>query len=348
MPFNPKVWDLAHQLNPANNPVHAITASTGSNMKKRTLRRTKPTPPKPGATIYLRRNTDPVLSWSDQAHVSLRTIEPAHCRAEVSPCRVCGGEAQGVADMHGPWRQHAECAPLTQPWQRLRAVANWYQVPLPDDVAPYVDLHVPHYAEGHEDVVYRDNDRDRTPWSHVRRRDLQKAVLRARQALADAQTPRECETGPCAWCGIALSLDWIDADHRWPDGTSAPLCADCATLAERRGWPSPKYPDDARMVLVEAMTGVPPQAGEIAPAGVVALHEVGPQAGDGQPWSHLPAEAVMALRWNRWGTLQGKYAPADKKAEALARRAAQEADRTAALASQHADLFGFTTRETTP
>lgn len=354
MPFDPEVWDRVHRLVLArawakDSTTAAATITTkGAPMRrmKTTTKRTKKTPTtRPSAWIEPVHSSPPERPFMARPYsYEIPQHESAWYVAEVSPCRVCGGEADDQDDRYGPWRMHAQCGDLRQEWQRLRAVAQWYSVPLPPEVEAYVDLRVPNYAEAHPEPVYADGDRDRTPWSHLRRRDVIRAVMTARIAYNDARTPKPCEWGRCAWCGRDESLTWTDAGHRWPDGSPAPLCDSCTPVAERRGWPSPNYPDDARPALVEVMTSVPAQAGEAAPAGVLALHEVGQEAGNGQPWSHLPVEAVAALRWERWATLNGKYAPDDKRAEALARRAAAEAERAASLAAAGTDPYGFATK----
>lgn len=268
-----------------------------------------------------------------------RDTRSAHGVEALTPCYVCGAPCEPTDGRHGRWRRHDACSRVAQAWQRVRAAAKFYAVPMTDEQARAADLYVPTYADVHPSALYADNDADRRPWSHVSRGELARAAMTARQYIADARIAVPDEWGCCAICGIETSVRWHDRGHRRPDGSRAALCSTCGPVFDRRG-KSPKYWDEQRGVIAEAMTGAPPNMGETFPDALRAHAEVG--GGDGTAWSHLPAEAVEAFRWARWGRSNGKYAPAEHRAEALARARAREADRAARLtAIEQADPFGF-------
>lgn len=151
----------------------------------------------------------------------------------------------------------------------------------------------------------------------------------------------ECASGWCAWCERSHAVDWLDHGHKWADGSAAPLCGDCSPVFSRRGG-SLSFWDDQRAGLAEAMTGVPLDLGEAAPALLTAYAETDDQAGTGQPWSHLPRTAVEAFRWDMWARSGGQWAPEEHRAEALARlaeRAAARADHESARVAK--DRYGF-------
>ncbi|HEY5786186.1 MAG TPA: hypothetical protein VIT65_15565, partial [Microlunatus sp.] len=152
--------------------------------------------------------------------------------------------------------------------------------------------------------------------------------------------------GCCAWCGIAESMGWADRGHRWPDGSPAPLCAACGRVYDATSSPDPLYWPGQRAGIAEAATGVPIGLGQTAPEGLRAFAEVECDGG-GEPWSHLPTEALSAFRWAAWGRWGGRYAPKQHRAEAVARARAADAakaERAAAkVAEERArlDTYGF-------
>lgn len=307
-------------------------------------RPTRPSPPKPRVTIELAPDlagtlTDPApRQWFA---TSRPVLSSAHEVGDVTPCYTCGGGCEPDEDRHGPWRRHRECSTLSQMYLRRLAVARWYSVPLTEGEARVSDLPVLHYADVHASNFYAGSDADRTPWNHVQMRDIVRGAMTARQRIAEASGPAECVSGWCAWCGRREAEDWTLHGHRWPDGTEAPLCGDCSDVFDRRGQAA-TFIDDQRTGLVEAITGCPPTMGETAPAGLLAYIEA-EERGDGSAWSHLPADAVEALRWSRWARYNGRYAPEEHRAEAIARAQSREAARADRLAAQESpDLYGFT------
>jgi len=186
-------------------------------------------------------------------------------------------------------------------------------------------------------------------WGHVDRAALREALLDVPLLRAEhGYDPARCVTGGCAWCGREESRSWHADGHVWADGTEAPLCAGCHGVYVAHGEPGANLWAAQREGIAEAVTGVPVQMGESAPAGLLAYAEV---AGDftagGQPWEHLPAEAVEAYRWATWGRFDGRYAPPEHRAEAVARAAEREAAREAKQAEREAeeaaraDVHGF-------
>jgi hypothetical protein len=263
----------------------------------------------------------------------------AHGVEGPTPCHTCGGPCERIEGRHGPWRRHIKCERISQPWQRVRAAAEHYSLPVTDDEARAAAIIVPTYAEGHAGATYSDAEHVSRPWAHVRLPEIVRGLMLGRQRLAEAAAPMPCDLGRCGWCGTEKSVRWSDYGHVRHDGTSAPLCDACGPVFDRRGQ-SAKFWDDQRGGIAEAMTGAPPNMGEEFPDALRAHAEVG--GGDGTAWSHLPCDAVEAFRWARWGRSNGRYAPPEHKAEALARAGARAAERAARQAA-HAtvDPFGF-------
>lgn len=307
-------------------------------------RKAAPKPiPKPAATITLAPGANLVheRQWTPPKPYPTPAKSAHYLKMGVlTPCYVCGGECDEKADQWGNWRRHRDCMAVTQPWERVRAAALWFSVPATDNEAWSADLFVADYADVHPSALYDKKDADRSPWSHVSLRDVVRAVLVARQGLALTEEARACELGPCAWCGVVESLDWTDKGHRRADKSEAPLCASCGPIYDRMpDDPAADY-NEQRTGMAESMTGVVPDLLEVVPTALRAHAEI--DGGNGQPWSHLPAEAVEMYRWEVWGRYGGAYAPAEHKAEAVARAEAMEADRAArTFATQTADHYGF-------
>lgn len=171
------------------------------------------------------------------------------------------------------------------------------------------------------------------------KRALLASLSEAMTEAAESEIARPGEAGHCAWCGRAEAVEWRAYGHTWADGTEAGLCGDCGDVYERRGWPSPQYPEDARAALAEAVSGVPVQMGEEPPSGLRAYVEAEGE-GTGEPWSHLDPAAVESYRWARW-TARPQHAPAEHRAEALARREVRDAERAARDAAHADDAYGF-------
>lgn len=333
----------------------ATTSRKAAPMRRRT--KAKPPPPKHrGVSIRAVDDPPPALSPTErfeqaQAMEPRRLRTSAHEVAEATPCNVCGGGVEAAnAERVGPWRRHRDCARLGGS-SRTRVPAAARALGLGEvaaDVAAMVAFRVPRYADEHPEPTWLDSDRqrDRGAWLHVDRKRLLAAVSEAVTERDELTIPRPCADGRCAWCGVEEALDWRAYGHRWTDGSDAPLCASCGDVYERRGAPSPAFFDDQRAALAEAMSGVPPMMDETAPPGLIGYAEADSE-GDGQPWSHLPSEAVEAFRMASWGRFQGRYAPPEHRAEAVARAQAAEAQRAARSAEARAeeqrreDLHGF-------
>jgi hypothetical protein len=325
------------------------TAKTPAAKKKpstpRRSRPTKPSAPKPRVTIELAPDlagslTDPPpRQWFA---TSRPVLASAHDVEDVTPCYTCGGACEPDEDHHGPWRRHRECTRTTQMYQRRIAAGIFLAVPITETEAYVMTLPVLSFGDVHNhSATYDGRDHDRSPWNHIDRPALVRSLLEARQRIAEANGPAGCVSGWCAWCGRCEAEDWRLYGHRWTDGTEAPLCGDCGDVFDHAGT-SAAFIDDQRTGLVEAITGCPPMMGENAPPGLLAYLEVEGR-GDGTAWSHLPADAVAALRWSRWGRYNGRYAPEEHRAEAVARAQAREAARADRQALRESpDLYGFT------
>lgn len=333
----------AQTKTPTKTPVKKAPSQGGTvkKLRSKTTPRNRPTP-KPRVSITLDPGAlAPREVWSPPTY-GTPTAAPgrsAHDEPGPTPCFVCGGSCDAKEDRWGNWRRHRECLSVTQPWQRVRAAAEWFALRVSDSEAYAADLFVADYGDEHASPLYSKDDVDRSPWSHIKMSKVVRAVLEARQALAETEVPKECEQGACAWCGVAESLTWTDAGHVRHDGTSAPLCSICAPCFDK--YPgSAAFFEDQRGGIAEALTGVSPDMLETFPAELRAHAEVG--GGDGEPWSHLPPEAVEAFRWERWGRYGGAYALPEHKAEAVARAEALEADRATRMAvTEKADPYGF-------
>lgn len=265
---------------------------------------------------------------------------------EACPCRVCGGGVEVSGSTWGIWRQHRECSSLSSSSQaRLIAAASTLGVADVDhELASLTHLRVPNYLDVHHEPTWTDRDRarNRGPWAHVDRKQLVAALSEAMAERDELSIPRPCLDGRCAWCGIQESLDWRAYGHKWPDGSEAPLCVDCAEVYERRGWPSTQFWDDQRNAIAETITRMAGSLGEEQPNALKAFAEVDADRGDGRPWSHLDAEALERFRWARWTLYGGFHAPIEVKDEAIARAQDEDAQKAEQTAAQvDADPFGF-------
>ncbi len=182
---------------------------------------------------------------------------------DLSPCRTCGGISAGTKIIGG-WREHPGCKGLDHSG-RVRVAASHHGLGDVDEVvAEFCPPVVMRYADQHIEPTFDDKDHDRTPWPHVRRRALKKALKDAQANLAAweaASRPKPCTLGRCAICGVAESTGWGDYGHRWTDGTDAALCERCGSEFERYGT-TPAFWDEQRAVIVAALTdtGIAPTA----------------------------------------------------------------------------------------
>jgi len=334
---------------------------TKKMMKRRTTPKVTPKPTRRPPTI--RAIDDPVppelrepmtpsealrASRPDPDQLRPATQTDARDVLTFTPCSTCGG---GVAPQPWRWREHEGCSRLSQHGARVRAAAVALGLgDVGEDVAALVRVPVQRFRDVHPEPTWTTGDRKRSrqPWQHIDRKALRRAIAEAQTEREEALIPRPCEWGRCAWCGVDDSLSWHDHGHVFTDGSPAALCGPCSTVYVRRGSPTPTYPADARAALGEALSGVPASMGVDGPVGLLALHEVRADAGTGEPWSHLPTEAVEAFRWAEWGKFGGKYAPPEHRAEARRRAQQADAERAARSAEAHAeeeraaDRFGFT------
>ena len=132
----------------------------------------------------------------------------------------------------------------------------------------------------------------RQPWAHLTdaaRDALREAVKRERAAVE----PRRCRDGACAWCGRSHSVGWRGGPETWPDGSPAPLCADCARVWDTRG--NPEDRDDLRACALESLSGANGWGSD--GMGIRTFADVAgdDHAGHPQPWAYAP-DALAALR----------------------------------------------------
>ena len=229
--------------------------------------------------------------------------------AEPTPCRFCGGEVErDQAEWEGVWRFHRQCR-FGGNARRIHLAVSAHGLGVVDDAtALAVTMRVQPFHEEHVEPTYGANDKC-TPWGHVDKRELLSSLSQASEILAEAEIPRACILGRCAWCGVFEAVEWDESPYKWADGSDAPLCDGCGPVFARRGEPSPRYMDDARSALAEAMTGVPGSLSVPGPAALLAYVEAEGQGTGAEAWDYLPAEAVEAFRWAEWGCYVGRYAP---------------------------------------
>jgi hypothetical protein len=272
----------------------------------------------------------------------------AHDTADPCPCEVCGGPADRSEVHWGPWRTHRACAPLRgDPIGRLVAASTALGRHLERQDAALVPFNAPRYADTHPEPVWDTEPlRERLPWRHLDRDKLYAAIERLPELRVEAGLiERPSEWGACAWCGRAESKNWADRGHHWRNGDPAGLCEGCAAIYDRAGEPDPTYWPDQRAAIAEACSGVPSMMG-YSPPEILAYAETELDS-DGEPWGHLPSAALESFRWAQWGRWGGRYAPAEHRAEALARAAAAEEAKMARMAEKRAeeaarlDVFGF-------
>lgn len=266
---------------------------------------------------------DPGAGRSNVQPTTLKSNATTDARsiAEPTPCKFCGGEVERQgAEWSGVWRFHRSCH-YGGNARRVQMAAESLEVGSIDEAtALAVTMRVQPFHEEHVEPTYTPKA-SRTPWGHVDRKALLKAVSDALTERAEVEIPRACVLGRCAWCGVAEAVAWDESPYKWADGSDAPLCDDCGPVFARRGEPSPRYMDDARSALAEAVTGVPGSLGVPGPAALLAYVEAEGQGTGAEAWDYLPAEAVEAFRWSEWAHYGGRYAPPEHRAEALARAA---------------------------
>lgn len=264
---------------------------------------------------------------------------------EHSPCAVCGGIATGNC-WWGPWRRHRRCGSLSSRGARAAAACRAYGLTIEPGDGDLIALNVAPFHETHQ-PVWPPGAHGRGPWRHIDREALaaEVALLPARRAQA-GRSVATCTLGRCGWCGRSESRVWTAHGHRWADGADAALCEACSAVYVRHGEPPAAQWELQREALAEALTSMVVMGGEHIPDGVQGLAEVGEEHGDGEPWSHLPAEAVESYRWSRWTRFPG-YAPPEHREEARRRAAEADAARQAGVAAKLAekatmdDVHGF-------
>jgi hypothetical protein len=344
-------------------------------LAKTATKPTKPPPAKPSrsssSTTDLRANrnssngtgprievhTDDVNPYA--AHqpppVPPRTATDAHHERGFAPCRVCGGATGVKARYFGPWREHGDCV-VVAGLEATRVQAACRVLGLGDvdlDDAGLLPVAVPLFSSVHPEPTWVEGERATKPWGHVDRKALVKALsnlprLRAENGL-DVAT---CVSGRCVWCGVSEALAWHDHDHRWADGTPAPMCGSCSLVYVALS--EPVFADDVRVALAAAITGAPPMLGETPPSGLVPYVEVATPEGrarsDAEAWSHLDAEAVKSFRFSTWARYGFRFCPPEHRQEVeayVAERnavwAARQAAREAAE-QERLDTFGFGAR----
>jgi hypothetical protein len=309
-----------------------------------------------GITITVEEVPEPSGLWQQSPPPRLRT--DAHHVDGFTPCRVCGGAVGLLGSYVGGWRQHTDCERLSgwPPYRVMEATVALRLLRKGGEVthtdAQLMRYRVPLYADVHPEPTWTDEKPSRA-WGHVDRKALAAALTELPALRVEAGlVPTLCVDGPCAWCGITSSMGWTAHGHKWRDGSPAPLCGACGVVHARHGSPmATAWDETQRIAMGEALTGVPASQGNLPPEGLRGYAQTARSETSGrptgEPWAHLPREAVEAYRWTEWGRYGGQYAPPEHRAEALTRAAALQAQRVAETAARdaeersRADVFGF-------
>lgn len=150
------------------------------------------------------------------------------------------------------------------------------------------------------------------PWAHVRAgdRDRVRGVLRE---VIDERLPGISKWGACGLCGRRHSIRWTEgpAFFTWPDGTRAPVCAECQQVMDRR--PEVTSIKQLRVIGVEAATGFS-QMLYRAPDEFRLYAESKDSDGNGhaEPWTYSPG--IITFREAIWG-VRPHLAPAERRRE---------------------------------
>jgi hypothetical protein len=317
-----------------------------------------PTPPEPrspsrrGVTIMAAPDSASPTELANRG-LARRVLAPktdtdAHDVAGYAPCWCCGGATGTHATYRGQWRQHQECTTVAGSGAtRLQAAARALglgEVSLAD--AALLAVAAPVFSSVHPEPTWTGGERMTTSWAHVDRRALKVAIATLPSLRAEAGlVASECTDGACAWCGVVSSAGWFTHGHTWPDGSPAPLCAECSAVYVKHGEPS--FPDEVRAALAELVTGVPPMMGESAPVGLMPFVEVSADTEGGEPWAHLDPEALRSYRFATWARFGLAYCPPEHRAEVEVWAAEREAARAARRAEEEAEeasranVYGF-------
>jgi hypothetical protein len=97
-----------------------------------------------------------------------------------------------------------------------------------------------------------------------------RALLEAVALVQSAETPRLCADGRCGMCGRSRSLSWAQSPLRWPDGSPAPLCAECWSAWDRHPDRGERI-EDLRVIGAQQLSGV--SAFEMTPFGLLLACE---------------------------------------------------------------------------
>lgn len=312
---------------PATPPNPASSQAPPTPKQRARVRITGPSgirPLTPGEMLQIQRENQP-RTWEGDAS----TVTAPGTSV---PCGMCGGQVSTVERSHyaAPFRMHLRCKGLGTPGGRVQAAArSLLDVDLTSADAALIAERVG--AWKYRDLpdsapVYSKGKRPK-PWAHVDTRQLRKAIsalptLRARAG----RTPHACTAGPCAWCGVRLSLEWKSCGQHWPDGSTAPLCRECAEVWQRYA-NSPVeqvYADDystQRRLGWHALVDTTPMTGSNpAPSGYRLFAEVcgGDLTGHSERGGYIAPD-------RRPGTLENTLRLARERVEAQARAEARRA-----------------------
>ncbi|WP_314475151.1 hypothetical protein [uncultured Microbacterium sp.] len=163
------------------------------------------------------------------------------------------------------------------------------------------------------------------PWAHLSTEQRERVQQVLREVIRNRQVG-PCVQGACGLCGRRDSLRWFEgyAFLTWPDGSPAPMCAECQGVADRR--PAPQSVEELRVIGVECATGFA-QWGYTAPAAFRCYAEVKGSDGNGyaEPWDY--GEGIREFRDQMW-TDRPSLAPADRRDEYMRRAQERIAEQT--------------------
>lgn len=166
------------------------------------------------------------------------------------------------------------------------------------------------------------------PWGHLRTEDRGR-VRQVLREVTDARRPGPSKWGACGLCGRRQSLRWTEGPLflRWPDGTRAPVCAECQQVVERR---PESYPiEQLRVIGVEAATGFS-QIYYTAPAEFRLYAETKDSDGNGYADAWDYGDGIRKFKEELWAS-RPYLAPEDRRDEFTQRLRARiaEAEREA-------------------
>ncbi|MDT0117788.1 hypothetical protein Q9R20_12405 [Microbacterium sp. PRF11] len=259
----------------------------------------------------------------------------------------------GLPALHGWQRRHEACIDGPAMVRAItgrkvspavaNAALNAANPPIPggDPQAP-----LPLYAELRSGHVENFASWNGKAWGHLsseERRAFAETVDDEAREYRLRNEDHRCLDGACGFCGVALARKWYESRLKWSDGTPAPACGACYSVARRR--PDTRDMRALRRIGIEALSGASGAGLDEYLGDDMRLYvEVagGDHSGTAEPWTFAPEAledvreaARLALPWSLPEPLRTEYrAKVAAAREASRQRAAEkrEAERRVELA----------------